>query len=115
MSKKSKRMSQPVQAAGRKSSSPARPRSNTPPRGPGRARVYAPPAPAVDFNAVRIAAGVLGLVCLAGALAIFFRVEAPYPTATIILVVLLAFIAGLCAFAAVRTADFVALFHRLTR
>jgi hypothetical protein len=69
----------------------------------------------IDQRAVSITMAVLGVIALVGAVAMVIRLNGVYSTEAIITIVLLAFVAGLSAFAVVRTADFINFFARITR
>jgi hypothetical protein len=69
----------------------------------------------IDLKTVRIIAAVLGLLTLAGAVAIVVQQAGVYPAGTIVLVVVLAFIAGLSAFVTVRPEQFANFLQRFAR
>jgi hypothetical protein len=69
----------------------------------------------VNLKAVRIIAAVFGALVLFGLLFMVVQQGGEYPPSVIITVLLLAFIVGLSAFAAVRTEEFVRFFQRFSR
>jgi hypothetical protein len=71
--------------------------------------------PVINLQAARITAAVLGVIVLAGAIVMMIQLNGAYTTEAIVTVVLLGFIVGLSAFAAVRISDFVDFFARLGR
>jgi hypothetical protein len=107
MSKKSKKAPQtrkPAAAGPRSASRPA----------PGRSRSYpARETAQANLLAVRIVAGVLAALCLAGIVGVLATQAAPYPANIVVEVILLAFITGFCVLTAVRPEGTVRWFSRL--